>query len=126
MEVSSSLEPAIQRIETRQFKIMYQSLADAYVSRVGEYKKQKAQVYALIWGRCSTTLQGKIRGMENFEQDIKEQPIELIKAIEQLSINYTAKVFPYISAAEAHYNLLTLRQKDEKSTTIGSSLQGTL
>jgi len=53
---------------------MYQSLADAYVSRVGEYKKQKAQVYALIWGRCSTTLQGKIRGMENFEQDIKEQP----------------------------------------------------
>ena len=117
MEVSNSSDPAIQKIETRQFEIMYQSLADAYVSRVGEYKKQKAQVYALIWGRCSTTLQGKIRGMENFEQDIKEQPIELIKAIEQLSINYTAKVFPYISAADAHYNLLTLRQKDEESLT---------
>ena len=39
------------------------------------------------------------------------------KHFDQLSINYTAKVFPYISAADAHYNLLTLRQKDEESLT---------
>ena len=56
MQVSTNADPDLQRQEDRQFKIMYQSLADAYVSRVGEYKKQKAQVYALIWGRCSTTL----------------------------------------------------------------------
>ena len=117
MQLSINEDPDLKRQQNRQFEILYQSLTDAYVSRVEEYKKQKAQVYALIWGRCSTTLQGKVRGMENFEPDIKEQPIELIKAIEQLSINYTAKVFPYISAADAHYNLLTLRQKDEESLT---------
>ena len=75
MQMSINEDPDLKRQQNRQFEIMYQSLTDAYVSRVGEYKKQKAQVYALIWGRCSTTLQGKVRGMENFEPDIKEQPI---------------------------------------------------
>eukprot|EP00977_Amphora_coffeiformis_P022548 scaffold11026_cov148-Amphora_coffeaeformis.AAC.1 len=91
-------------------------------ARLNQYVKTEerlvieiAQVYALIWGRCTSALQHKVKAFPTFESTIKGQPVELLKAIEQLSIAYTANRYPYASARDAHYNLLTCRQKDEES-----------
>jgi hypothetical protein len=67
--------------------IFKQDIADFNKCKM-EYERNMIKAYALLWARCTKSMQHKIEARRNVETDIKDDPIELLKAIKEHSINF--------------------------------------
>jgi hypothetical protein len=50
-----------------------------YLNRRHTYENNKIKIYALFWERCAAGMQERIEGIKDFENNIKCNPIELLK-----------------------------------------------
>jgi hypothetical protein len=88
MNISSEKDPIARAQETEQFKIEYQSDYKEYKVQVSTYKSNKTKAYSLFMGRCSKAMKSKIELRSDFADKIKDNPIELVKAIKEHALNY--------------------------------------
>ena len=58
-----------------------------YASRLQQYEENLIKSYALIWERCSAAMKNKIANRTDFESEIYDNPIELLKAIKEHALN---------------------------------------
>ena len=52
------------------------------------YQENQYKAYGLIWERCTTAMNIKIEARKDFEDGIKNDHVEFLKAIKQHVLNY--------------------------------------
>ena len=100
--------------ENKQFQILYEAEVDAFVKRKETYRSNTTNAYALLWGQCNKALQSKIQTRTDFASAIKNNPINLLKAIEEHSISYQENKYEMIIIVDALKALFNLKQKEDE------------
>jgi hypothetical protein len=86
-----------------------------YTKRKDELEDNMNKTYSLIYlQHCNKTIQDRIHAHPDFETKIKNDPIELLKAIEILINNPVWAKYPYASVTEVMTRLMTCRQLENE------------
>ena len=104
-----------RQAEDRQYEIEFKEDLSRYRKRVDDYEDNLVKAYALIWERCTKTMQNKIANTRDFEQEIYDNPIELLKEIKKNALNYQEYKYDMAIVADAFRNLFATTQKDQES-----------
>ena len=86
--MSNSKDLAIATRENKQFALKYKSQLEEAVKRVDKYNHNKFMAYAFLWEKYSLTMQNNIAGKSNFNSKIFKDPIKLLIAIKEHSLNF--------------------------------------
>ena len=101
--------------ENRQFELQYNVEYKAYSHRVDIYDQNKSKAYSFLWGQCSKAMQHKVESRPQFVSTIKNDPVELIKAIKEYAMAYQDTKYPVLTILEAMQAYITIRQQDGES-----------
>jgi hypothetical protein len=112
---STSKDAAVEDLENEEFKLEYKLLLAMYHDDEKKFKEQMGKTYGLIFSQCSPTLQRKIKTMADFLPKVKNNPIELLTAIERFSIYAVSSRNPYVVVMESWINLLQTKQRDDEN-----------
>ena len=96
-------------------KLVYEQEIKRYVDRTIEYEANKIKAYSFLHDQCNKAMLAKIKQCTNFATTILNNPIELLKAIKEISLNYKENKHPMRSIIEALRHLLGLKQKQMKT-----------
>ena len=81
----------------------YNNAMKTYSYRVASLDKQRGQVYALIYGQCTTALQDKMKAeVEWTKVNNDKDPLELYKLIEKLVLKQTDDQYPLATMWEQY------------------------
>jgi hypothetical protein len=88
--MSASEDLSIKILEDCQyeFEVKEEFSLYIYIKRKQSYENNKVKAFVIIWERCAIGIQVKIEFRNNFEDNIKNNPIELMKAVRQHSLKY--------------------------------------
>jgi hypothetical protein len=111
LQVSPSKDAAVASIENREFELQYKLKMGLYFDNQAKFKQQMEKVYGFLFSQCSVTLQDHIKTMEEFELKIKENPIELLGAIERHAVNAVSTRNPYDVVVDGLTTLVQTRQR---------------
>ena len=115
IETSLELDDEIRAIEQKQFDMEYKMEYDDYMKRKKSYKNNKTRAYGLILERCTRAMSQKIQARKNFNDSIKGDPIELLKAIREHCLNYQETKYDMGVLTESMRTLCMTRQKEHES-----------
>jgi hypothetical protein len=85
--VSAENDESIQRVESQQFEIEFQTDYDTSCKMFQTYDNNQIKAYALLWERCAKAMKNKIEARADFDS-IKNDPMRLLKAIKEHALNY--------------------------------------
>jgi hypothetical protein len=86
-----------------------------YTKRKHKLEDNMSKTYSLIYlQHCNKTIQDRIHAHPDFETKIKNDPIELLKAVEILINDLVQARYPYTSVTEAMTRFMTCRQGENK------------
>jgi hypothetical protein len=101
--------------EQEGYDILYKAEIDMYTKGKHELEDNMNKMYSLIYlQHCNKTIQDRIHAHPDFETKIKNDPIELLKAIEILINDPVRARYPYPSVTEAITRFITCRQLDNE------------
>jgi hypothetical protein len=101
--------------EQEGYDILYKAEIDMYAKRKHKLEDNMNKKYSLIYlQHCNKTIQDRIHAHPDFETKIKNDPIELLKAIEILINDPVQARYPYASVTEAMTRFMTCRQLENK------------
>ena len=92
------------------FKIDY----DLYVKKKELYENNIIKAYATIFEYCSKTIQARIRELSDYESKIRNNPIELMKAIKELMHSPIRAKYAFATLTDAFERLLNIKQQENK------------
>jgi hypothetical protein len=98
------------------YDILYKAEIDMYTKRKHKLEDNMNKTYSLIYLQlhCNKTIQDRIHAHPDFETKIKNDPIELLKAIEILINDPVWARYPYASVTEAMTRLMICRQLENE------------
>ena len=114
MQVSRASTEEVRAVEGRQFEIEFKANYDTYSKRVQTYENNKTKAYALFWERCAKAMKNKIEARSDYHK-IKNDPIELLKAIKEHALNYQENRYSMLIILDAMRTLLGTKQKEGES-----------
>jgi hypothetical protein len=88
LQTSASENLSIKILEDRQYELEFKEEFSIFMKRKQSYENNKIKAYAIIWETCANGMQVKIESRNDFEDNIKNNPIELLKAVRQHSLSY--------------------------------------
>ena len=88
LKKSTATDPAEKARQDEEFKIDYGRESDSWTKRTTQYEENSSNAYGLIWGRCVKLLKQKIETRKDFKTNILRNPINLLTAIREHSMNY--------------------------------------
>ena len=94
----------------------FKYLMSDHQRQIRVYKSNKPKAAALLSRQCSKDMQSKLQERENWPI-LEKDPILLLNAIQEHSLNYTETKHPVITVFEALKSLLNIKQKDDESLT---------
>jgi hypothetical protein len=105
--------------EQEGFNMLYKAEINIYTKRKHKFKNNMSKVYSLIFlQHCNKMIQDRITGHLEFESKIKNDPIELLKAVEILINDPVRARYPYyVSMSESITRFMTCRQQEKESLT---------
>ena len=98
--------------ENKQNELEFKQELTRYSNRKQQYEENKLKAYALIRERCTEAMIIKIESRHDFETKILDNPIELLLAIKQHSLNYQEYRYNMSILADSFKNLMTTKQKE--------------
>ena len=116
MEVSTKTG-AEKAAEDRQLEIEFKELFNEYRRRVKTCEGNTIKAYGLLWERCSLGMKNKLLERKDFGTKIKNQPIELLKAIKEHAHNYQESRYDVSIVLDALRGMFDLKQKPEERLT---------
>ena len=72
------------------------------------------KAYALIWDKCARAMKNKIEARSDYDA-MENDPIALLQAIKENSLNYQENNYAISIIYEAYNNLFTTKQTDNES-----------
>jgi hypothetical protein len=118
MKTSSSTDADVRAVETKQFEIQYTTQYNKYEDHCHAYRDNKVKAYGLLWERCTKVMKNKIKARSDFEVNILNNPIELLKAIKEHLLNYQETRYTMSILVNAVKVLFNAKQKDGKSLQV--------
>ena len=98
-------------------KIEYKMQMERYNEKVEIYAENKIKAYGFLWEKCSSQMKQNIEAKANFVATIKDNPFELLKAIESLSYNYQESKYEVAIVYDAIKTFINLKQREEENLT---------
>ena len=115
LQASQEQDADKKRLETEQFLEDYKIDRTAFINRKNTYATNKEKACALLIQQCNNAMKDRLQGKENWDV-IKEDPIELLKAIKFFStLSGQDKKYEPIVFGAALENLINLRQKEDEN-----------
>ena len=102
-------------------KIEFQMAMNEYTDKLKNYAENKIKAYSYIWDKCSSQMKQNLESKADYQNVIKNNPFELLKAVESLSYNYQESKYEIAIIADAIRIFVNLRQKEEE--TLSSYLE---
>ena len=112
LQSSQESDNELKALENEQFRIEFKTLFDVYIKREQTYQTNLTKAYAFLWDQCSKAMQQKIKSREEYERDIVNNPINLLKAIREHALNYQDKKYPMVIMMDAFKVFASTRQRD--------------
>ena len=115
--VSTLTDKTAREIEQEGFDIEFRVLIEEHHKRVLQLEENKTKAYALIFSNyCNRTMQVRIEEHKDYESEIRNDPIKLLKAIRVLMHDPARAKYPYASMTEALLRALQYtKQKEEEN-----------
>ncbi len=115
LRASTKTKGTERNTEDQQFKMEFKSDLDRYKGRIDAYIDNKFKSYALLWERCAKAMQNRINARADFDKDVYNDPIELLRAIKEHSLNYQDTRYPMSIIADAYRQVFASRQHEGES-----------
>jgi Reverse transcriptase (RNA-dependent DNA polymerase) len=93
--------------------VVYKARVSMWLKRCEVLDQNLGKAYALIFGSyCNKTMQNRVEEDTNFETTIRDDPIELLKAIKPLMHDPARAKYPFASLTESIVRMINTRQKE--------------
>ena len=115
LKMSSANDESIKTRENRQYEIEYKSKLDEAIKREDKYQQNLYKAYAFLWEKCSRAMQNKLLGRKDFETKIYNNPIKLLIAIKEHSLNFQESRYEMTIIAESIKNFFNTKQNNSES-----------
>ena len=107
--------------EVQALKDVYKEEMKQFVARKERLKVNLVKAYGLILGQCTKSLRAKLEARLNWDDGtvnkIKYNPINLLKAIKEITHNHQDTRYPQESIFHAIKNVFTIKQEDNEGLT---------
>ena len=101
-------------LEQSEFNVLYEKQMDIFVAREEELCKNTTKIYSLIIeSYCTTAMVQRLKEHKEFYTKIKDNPIELLKAIQVLMHSSTRATYPFAEVTETLLRFLHCKQNDK-------------
>ena len=108
---SVAVDSTEQQQEQAGMDIMYQAELERYLDRKDTLETNLTKAYALIFSAyCNKTMQNRIEEHPDYENTIRDDPIELLTKIKVLMHDPIRAKYPFASLNEAMSRMLNLKQ----------------
>ena len=111
---SNAEDEEVKLLENAQNQIKYKTLLDQAVERKNKYNENMHKAYEFLWEKCSRAMQNKIAGRRDFEEKILNDPINILKAIKEHSLNYQESRYEMSVILDLLRTFLNTRQKESE------------
>ena len=111
LSVSRSTNDETKAAANRQFEIEFKAELDVYMKRKQAYENNLTKAYAFLWEHCTKSMQSKIEARTDFAK-LKDDPIELLKAIKQHALNYQEHRYEMSIILDALRSVINLKQRE--------------
>ena len=113
---ATEIQRADKVIEQEGMDMVYQAELTLFLERKGIFRQNLTKAYALIYkDYCSPTIQHRVEESEIFDSAIRNDPIELLKAIRSLMHDPLRARFPFASLTSAMTRMVTIKQEESES-----------
>ena len=104
----------VRERKNRQFELQQKDELDEAMKRRQTYNDNLYKAYALLWERCAKSMQNKIQARKDYKTSIFNNPINLLKAIKQHSLNYQETRYEMSIIADSIRAVMNLKQKENE------------
>ena len=101
-------------IEQDGLDIEFREELHTWRKRQDTFTENITKAYALIFSHCNKTMQNIIEEHLDFETKVRDDPIELLKAIKTLMYNPSRANYGYASLTEALVRIITVTQDHDE------------
>ena len=115
LKSSTSSDTDIIAREDKQFVMEYKAELDEAMRRKRTYEDNMFKAYALLWERCNKAMQDKIASRSDYDSLVYNDPIQLLRAIKEHSLNYQDTRYEMSIISDAFRSLFMSKQKDGES-----------
>jgi hypothetical protein len=116
LDSSKAKDDETKQRENRQFDLDYQEENKNYKRRVAILEDNLPRAFSTIWDEyCTESLKKDLLTIDDFETRIKNNPIELLKAIRGTTFETARQLQPYHSAVLDYKRLAQIQQLDGES-----------
>jgi len=115
LAISTSMVTADKEQEDKQNEIKYKMELDEAIKQKRTYKNNLFKSYALLWERCAKAMQNRLAARADFESDIYNDPIKLLIAIKEHSLNYQESCYEMSIILDSLHAMINLRQHQKEN-----------
>jgi hypothetical protein len=115
LKFSTQVDTGDKAQENRQYELEYKADLDEYIKRKRMFDSNLFKAYALIWERCAKAMQNKIVARTDYENQIYNDPIELLKAVKEHALNYEESRYEMSIISDAFRAIFSVNQKETES-----------
>ena len=112
LRASTNPDTTIQVLENKQYEMEYKAKLTEALHRTRIYDDNLVKSYALIWERCNSAMQSQLEQRTDYKSTVYNNPIELLKAIKEHSLNYHETRYEMSIISDAFRALLNTRQHE--------------
>ena len=115
LKMSSANDEETAKLENRQYEIEFKASLDEYMKRTTMYKQNIYKAYAFLWEKCTRSMQNKVSSRKDFESEIFNDPVKLLTAIKEHSLNYQETRYEMAIIADSIRGFINTKQKENES-----------
>ena len=115
LNVSRETDAIAKSGEDKQFAMEYKAELDESMKRKRTYEDNTFKAYALLWERCAKAMQHKIASRSDYDSLIFNDPIALLRAIKEHSLNYQETRYEMSIISDAFRSAFTSKQREGES-----------
>lgn len=114
LELSQNQDDIERDKEDQENEKIFEAQVRVFVQRKAVYETNKRKAFALIYEQCHKTLQAKLKARTNYDQEIKGNPIAMLKAIQEHTMSYQENRYDAKIMIDALRSMLFTKQRDDE------------
>ena len=107
-----------KQIEQGGYDLEYKEALRAYNMRKEIYEDNKSKAYAYIFTYCNRTMQNRIKESPDFETNIRNDPIALLREIKEKMYDPARAKYEYVSLTESFARIISDTKQEDKESLI--------
>eukprot|EP00957_Ditylum_brightwellii_P041654 3154459-Ditylum_brightwellii.AAC.1 len=84
-------------------------------TNVRTYEDNLFKAYTLLWERCAKAMQNEIVARKDYESAVYKNPLNLLNAIKEHSINYQESRYEMANIANSLRAVINLKQQENEN-----------